>query len=198
MNLYRELNLLSRLLILCGGFNVQFGLVFFSVGVGMAALFLNLMPRQSGLDYLSFIAPITFIIAGGVISGIGFKKNMKDIQLLQYGVMTTGRLKEKNYTNVTINKIPEMIFGFEFGANNGRKHIAYGRTHEHHLVQDDREERIIYHPDNPDFSIVYDLVPNAPVINGDGSLQPVSIIRIYLFILPLITIVALYFFFNAF
>ncbi len=196
MTLYRDLPLLSKILILSGGFNVQFGLVFFNAGLFFAIVFIKATGLPSGEMILPMLAPLIFTIIGLIFTIIGINRNMKALQLLQYGIITSGKLKNQEYTNVKINNIPEMLFTFEFIVNE-KNHLVKGRTHEYHLVSGEKNERIIYNPENPDFAILYDLIPNAPVLNQDQSLQPVSIFRSYLLLLPVITVIEIFVILNT-
>ncbi|MBX7243564.1 MAG: hypothetical protein K1X92_17630 [Bacteroidia bacterium] len=195
MTLYRELPLLSKLLILTGGFNLQFGLIFMNAGLLFVNIFLMSLVNEGTDALAAIIGPSIFVLTGLIFVVIGLNKNMKALQLLQYGILTSGKLNKTEYTNVKVNNIPEIKFTYEFNVN-GKKHLVTGRTHEHHLVEDPKNERIIYNPDNPDFAILYDLIPNAPKLNQDQTLQPVDAFKIYLLIQPIIAIVLIFWLFR--
>ncbi|MFN0203313.1 MAG: hypothetical protein ACKVTZ_17430 [Bacteroidia bacterium] len=192
MTTFRELPFLSKLLILCGGFYVQFGLAFFCAGIWTGVLMSNVIPNEAeNAPWAVFITPVVFSLVGGGLSVAGVLQNLKALQLLQYGVFTTGTLKQRDYTNTKINNVPVIKFTFEFRVNN-LPYEVIGKTHEHNLLTE-QTERIIYNPENPKFSILYDLIPNAPKLIDNSQLEPVPAYRAYLLILPAIALAGLYF-----
>jgi hypothetical protein len=101
------------------------------------------------------------------------RKNIKARNLLLFGELTRGMLKEKRATNssITINNVRypiyHYIFEFEYM---GKKHEAQGKTHKGWLVEDEAQEKILFNPVNPSESVIYDAVPVMPKIDTQGNM----------------------------
>lgn len=188
MSPYRELDFFSKLVILFGGFYVQFGLVFFNVGVWVGVVMRAFLYGQEPIQWLMLLHPLIFGTVGGIFVYIGLRRNLKALQLLQYGIITTGKLEGSEYTNTKINNAPEIKYIFSFQAD-GKTYRVSGKTHEQQLIQ--AQERIIYNPDNPDFAIVYDLIPSIPELEDGLRFRQLPYYKVYLFVLPAIAFAGL-------
>lgn len=188
MNPYRELDFYSKLVILFGGFYVQFGLIFFNIGIWVGVLMRAFLYGQEPVQWLMLLHPLIFGTVGGVLMFVGLHRNLKALQLLQYGIITTGKLEGSEYTNTRINNVPEIKYVFSFQAD-GKSYQVSGKTHEHQLIQS--QERVIYNPDNPDFAIVYDLIPSIPELQDEQSFRRLPYYKAYLFVLPAIAFAGL-------
>ena len=106
---------------------------------------------------------------------------------LANGLLTTGRLVEKNRTNMTVNDQPVWEMVFEFTARDGRKHRATASTTNPERLEDEHTEPLLYDPDDPSRAYVLDEAPARPEVNGVGELlaRPAAFGRL---VLPAIVI----------
>lgn len=141
--------------------------------------------RQMFPAVVSFV--LIFPIVGLVFVVAGLRQNFKNTDLMIYGNMARGRFVEKTPTNTEINKQRVYRYTFEFNTPDGRTWRASGNTHQYHLLEDEESERILYHPNDPSFAVLFDLIPGLPEIGPDGGFMPRP--RVYLsLLLPLASI----------
>jgi len=120
---------------------------------------------------LLFILP--FPLVGLMMILINVKRNLKARNLLLFGEVTRGILKEKRPTgsSITINNrrypIYHYIFEFEYM---GKTHNAHGKTHKGWLVEDEAQEKILFNPVSPEESVIYDAVPAMPKVDAQGNM----------------------------
>lgn len=111
-------------------------------------------------------------------------------RLLRDGVLTTGVLKTKRPTNTTVNnrRVFELIF--EFTARDGRKCTATARSSMPDKLEDEREEPLLYDPQNPETAYMLDDAPSRPQFDESGGLQARPVAALLSMILPAIVIAA--------
>ncbi|WLE96335.1 MAG: hypothetical protein QTN59_16840 [Candidatus Electrothrix communis] len=132
---------------------------------------------------------LIFPLAGLAFLLFGLRKAVRANKLLQEGILTTGTLLEKKRTNTTINDqtVYEFIFGFK--DRSGRKFKVSEKTHRTYLLQDDREESLLYLKDNPDDAMMLDALPGSPRLGKQGDIEPGSLGSSFRqLIVPLITL----------
>jgi hypothetical protein len=133
---------------------------------------------------------MVFPIIGLIIFSIALLKNRKMLHLYQFGEFTWGRLLSSKETNVRINKQTQYLCEFEFVAHDSKTYKTKAKTITPHLLEDEEDELILYRRENPDYNIVYDASPAAPIILPDGSLQAryffIDHIGLIIFLLSLI------------
>ncbi|MCI5221803.1 MAG: hypothetical protein D3924_03805 [Candidatus Electrothrix sp. AR4] len=93
---------------------------------------------------------VLFPLTGLIFIFFGVKKALQGKRLLQYGILTKGKLVSKDRTHTTINEQRMYKFTFSFKDISGRKFEILEKTHKIHLLQDDTEESLLYLKDNPD------------------------------------------------
>lgn len=142
---------------------------------------------SSSIFPLGVIFVCIFPIIGFSFVFIGLYYNLKALRMFVYGKFTKGTLLNKIPTNTQINNQTVFKYEFEFEVA-GQKHIAKCRTHQGWKVEDEEMEIILYEPNHPENSIVYDSVAAAPEINPRGELEPVKPFRLSMLILPLLAI----------
>lgn len=101
---------------------------------------------------------------------LGFLRGRRNLHLLRYGKLTTGRRLTSTPTNVQINKRRVYRITFEFEAD-GQKHTAEARTHETEKLAD-AAEPLLYHPLDATRATLLDHLPGAPRIEN-GQFAPV-------------------------
>ena len=115
-----------------------------------------------------------------VFTRIGMKQN----DLLRDGVFTTGVLKSRRPTNMTVNKRPVFELLFEFTARDGRKCEASARTTDPSRLEDEAREPLLYDPENPSKAYVLDEAPARPKVEMNGDLVGRPGVAIASLILP--------------
>jgi hypothetical protein len=113
---------------------------------------------------------IVFPAIGFVFLFLGFKKNIKALQLLINGTFTRGKMLSYEATNSIINDQTVYAYKFEFHASN-KTHIAECKTHLTERVEDEETEKILYDRADPRFNLVYDAMGAAPKIDGFGKIE---------------------------
>ena len=133
---------------------------------------------------------LLFPLVGCIMILVQFRRNQVYLKLLKLGVFTLGKQVKKETTggSITVNNVTYPIYKYTFEfIIQGVSHQAICQTHKVELVEDEEREIILYDPLHPKTSMVYDAVTNAPKIDADGYLKPVSGAKIAVFALPLLT-----------
>lgn len=124
-----------------------------------------------------------------VVSAI--RQNLRFLRLLKIGDFTRGEMTEKLATGRTVKEgaqvlpVFKYLFRFEYG---GTIYLASCRTHRTNLVEDEATESILFDRFNPAYNLVYDAVPNVPVINAAGKMEPVPGWKGWVLFLPAFTL----------
>ena len=118
--------------------------------------------------------PILPLIGLG-FAAFGLRNGLKANALLATGKIGRGVLKSRQATNVRINNRTVYKLTFEFTADDGQRYKAVSKTHQPELLQDDAEERLLYHPTNPAYAVMLDNLPGAPDIDELGQIRPLSV-----------------------
>ncbi|MDX2248552.1 MAG: DUF3592 domain-containing protein [Bacteroidia bacterium] len=143
---------------------------------------------RKGLFGWEVIFVVIFPLVGLIFILYSFRQNIKSVDLLINGRFTHGKLIKTEPTNVTINKQPVYKYTFRFEAHDGKTYEAVGKTHIYSLLTDEKNERLIYAPNDPSYATMYDSIPSAPKLNEDGTLGPMPLSGYGNLILPLISI----------
>ena len=145
--------------------------------------------RRAPFGY-GVVLVLLFPLVGCIMILIQFRRNQVYLKLLKLGVFTLGKQvnKERTGGSITVNNVtyPIYKYTFEFVVK-GIPYQAICQTHQVELVEDEEREIVLYDPLHPKTSMVYDAVTNAPKIDTDGYLKPVSGGKIAVFALPLLT-----------
>jgi hypothetical protein len=115
-------------------------------------------------------SPTSIFFASPSIIGLGFiirglKNGRKAHRLFQQGTLTWGRLKSKVWTRMGINERPVYELTFEFVAEDGKKYQAIAKTHVPEDLEDEEQERLLYDPKNPAYSVMLDSLPALPIVD---------------------------------
>ncbi|MEM6722452.1 MAG: DUF3592 domain-containing protein [Bacteroidota bacterium] len=151
--------------------------------------------RLSQFPLVAGIVTSIFPLIGLIFIIIGTNQNRKALQLLQQGIFTRGTRISKSPTNTTVNEQPVWKYEFAFEDSAGKQHTATCKTHITHLVEDEEQEIILYHPAYPEYNIVFDAIPSGPSIDPEGRLTSAPAIKALTLIVPGLVILgyALYF-----
>ncbi|MCS7076711.1 MAG: DUF3592 domain-containing protein [Bacteroidia bacterium] len=127
--------------------------------------------NKSFLDRSIALFSLVFSIPGTVIILISAKKNKKSRDLLLYGHLTRGKIKEKQQTNqtFTINNVRypvyKYVFEFEYMGKTYETHVKTHKTSE----LDEEREKILFNPHDPSENVLYDSIPAAPRLDEQGN-----------------------------
>lgn len=146
--------------------------------------------RRAPFGY-SVLFVLLFPLIGAGFIVYQFWQNQQFIKLLKLGVFSLAKQANKEPTNgsVTINGVRYPIYKYTFEFMVEEEPVqAICQTHRTELVEGEDREIVLYDPLNPSYNMVYDVVPNVPEIDADGYLKPVSWQKIWVFLLPVLTI----------
>jgi hypothetical protein len=131
--------------------------------------------RIAGMRRAMFGPGVTFVslfpFIGLVILIPATLHGMKRNRLLREGIVTSGTLKSKMRTNVTVNNrlMYEMLF--EFTARDGRHHEVKARTTDPPRLEDESQEPLLYDPSDPTRAYLLDEAPARPEFEMNGDLR---------------------------
>jgi hypothetical protein len=108
---------------------------------------------------------------GLILLLLGLKKGLKTARLLQDGVLAKAKLVGQRATGVMINNSPVIEYTFEFTARDGRKYNVSEKTHQGGSLMDDKEEDLLYDPENPALATLTDNLPGKPKVDQAGDLH---------------------------
>lgn len=108
-------------------------------------------------------------------------------RLLRNGVLTQGRLVSKKATNMLVNRRRVYKLTFAFTTRDGRPGEAVAMTSMVEQLQDEKEEPLLYDPDDPRRAFLMDELPTRPEIDG-GELQGRPIPAFFAALIPLAAI----------
>ena len=111
-------------------------------------------------------------------------------RMLRDGILTTGVLQSKKPTNVRVNNRPVFELAFEFTARDGRKCLAKARSSMPQRLEDEREEPLLYDPENPEKAIMIDEDMSRPQFDDSGGLRARPVAAALSMILPGLVIAA--------
>jgi len=151
-----------------------------------------LVSRIAGQRRKMFGAGAAFVVIFPLI-GLGFiwggvRRGTRRARLLRDGICTTGVLKATRPTNTRVNNRRVYELDFEFTARDGRRCTAKARTSITDRLTDEREEPLLYDPENPDDAVMLDEAPSRPRFNESGMLVGRPVAALLAMILPALVI----------
>lgn len=144
------------------------------------------MRRAQFGPWISFVA--IFPLIGFLILYYAMKNGLRRTALLRRGILTTGKLIDKEPTNVTVNDRRVYELTFEFTARDGRRCEAKARTSDPSRLEDENAEPLLYDPEDPSRAYLLDEIPGRPEVDGTGELLGRPIQAVFMLILPVIVI----------
>jgi hypothetical protein len=114
-----------------------------------------------------------FPLVGFGLALAQFIKGSRMVTLLQIGQAGLGRLVAKDPTNTRVNNRMVWAMTFEFEDDMGRTHKAVARTVTPHDLEDEPEERLLYHPAHPEKALLMDSLPGLFKVTAAGGWQNV-------------------------
>ena len=136
---------------------------------------------------LGIVAP--FPLIGLVFMAFGLRRGLQAVSLLSTGQVGMGRFKSKEPTGVRVNNRPVYKLTFEFTADDGTLYEVSSQTHQPRLLQDERQEQLVYNPRRPAQAVMLDNLSGSPQLDDFGQIQPGSLKGALLtLILPAVTV----------
>jgi len=134
--------------------------------------------------------PLIFPIIGLFFVFFGLRKGIKANKLLKIGYFAEGLLENKTPTNSRVNGRTVYKFIFSFKDRYGKKFNTTTKTHKTYDLTDDIKEKLLYNPNNPQESIMFDNQNINLKIADDGSIKIVSYFNTIKFLfIPFLTII---------
>jgi len=103
-----------------------------------------------------------------VLQGIGLLililsilKVRPQIHILKVGALTTGKLLNREATNVKINKETVFELTFEYTASDHKTYKTVVRSFKDDPLRDDPYEKLVYDPGNPEKAVLLDQFPDG-------------------------------------
>lgn len=101
---------------------------------------------------------VMFLIAAAWIF-YNFLNGRKKNRIIKNGVLTTGKLIDKQITLFTLNGRKQFRMTFSYTTNDQEQHEVTTKTFEPSFLEDEKGEMIIYQTDAPHRAIVLDAIP---------------------------------------
>lgn len=127
------------------------------------------MRRAILSPWVGFVMLFPLVGIGFIV--VGLKNGIRANRLLANGRMGVGVLKSKVPTNTHINNQRVYKLTFEFTAEDGMSYEVVTRTHIPTLLEDEKEERLLYDPFRPSYAVMLDSLPGSPTIDERGEIQ---------------------------
>lgn len=120
------------------------------------------------------VLPLVVPLLGLVMVFIGFTGGMHTKRLLVQGYWAYGKMIGKIATGREINDQVVYKMNFGFRAKDGQEHITVTYTHEPHLLEDEDMELLLYNPEDPNDSMMFDSMPGNPERDDLGEIKAVD------------------------
>lgn len=127
---------------------------------------------------------LLFPVAGGMLVLRRLQRGFKEMKLLRKGSLAYGKLLQKNPTNTEINDQTVYELVFEFVVPPAEQQHDYRRpvgmdqkftvkhsTHETAALEDEAEEPLLYHPDDPSLAAMIDGLPGRTSVTSEGEFK---------------------------
>jgi hypothetical protein len=112
---------------------------------------------EVGLWVLFLFLP--FFLVGLGFTLFGLRKSFREIYLLQIGDLALGHIVKKEGTSSYINNQQVFKYTFEFKAKDGQKYSTICKTYKTALLEDEKQEKLVYDPNNPEKALLLDSLP---------------------------------------
>ena len=150
--------------------------------------------RIEGMRRKPFGPEILFVLifpfVGFMLIAVPLYFSARKLSLLRYGVLTKGVMVDKKGTAMKVNNRRVHKYAFKFEDSRGREHEMTEKTHYSDAVEDEHEERVLYHPSNPSNACLVDLINSGLKFDERGELVGYSSVRAFFSILMPLGVVA--------
>ncbi len=139
---------------------------------------------------IAFAAFFIFPLTGLIFAILGLVRGLKANKLLANGQKAYGKLIQSVRTNTRINKQYVYKMTFSFNALDGRQFQVVEKSHTPEILSDEKEELLLYLPDNPSYAVLFDNLPGNANIDDRGELVPGSRFSgMFSMVLPMIVLI---------
>jgi hypothetical protein len=109
---------------------------------------------------------LLFPLIGAWLAVRGMRNGARSLALLREGRLARGRLihKEEPHRPSRVGGRPVLIMTFAFESDDGETHEVVAETHRPELLEDDADEKVLYHPADPSWASLVDHLPGRPRI----------------------------------
>jgi len=146
------------------------------------------MRRQMFSPFVLFV--IIFPLVGLIFILYSLRRSSRAMRLLKYGELTKGVLISKERTNTKINGRTVYRMTFSYKDEQGGEYTVRESTPMPRILQDEKEERLIYLRSKPSNAIMLDALPGAAIVNNEGRVEPYPLRNVILLMLfPASTII---------
>lgn len=133
---------------------------------------------------------VLFPFIGLIFILFGLRRSIRALRLFKYGILTTGVLVSKERTNTKINGSYVYKLTFRYKADDGMEYIRKEKSPLPQLLEDEREERLLYLRSRPSYAIMVDSLPSSYLLTTDDHINPAPMRNVILLsILPMTTII---------
>ena len=143
--------------------------------------------RIEGMRQKPFGKEILFVLVfpliGFLLVLIPLYMSWRRLSLLRLGVLTKGVMLNKEHTSMKVNGRRVYKYTFKFFDNKGKEFCLKVKTRFTNIVEDEHEERVLYHPSNPSNACLVDLINSGLEFNEKGDLVGYSSVRAFFSIL---------------
>jgi len=126
---------------------------------------------------------IIFPLVGLIFILFSLRRSVRALRLLKYGELSKGVLISKEPTNTKINGRLVYKMTFRFQDEQGGEYTVKEKTPLPSILQDQKEERLIYLRSKPSNAIMLDALPGAVSVNNEGGVEPYPVRNVILLML---------------
>jgi hypothetical protein len=112
---------------------------------------------EIGVWILLIFLPFLFVGFGFVLFGV--IRAYRQVSILRYGVVAYGKLVKKEETSSRVNYSPVFRLYFDFITSKKEKITTVCRTHKVDLLDEEKQNKLLYNPSNPQKTIFFALMP---------------------------------------
>jgi hypothetical protein len=125
--------------------------------------------RRYRFSVWAFVCTVFPVIGLGLIAR-GLRRGLRDIDVLTRGRAAMGVLTAKEPNGVEVNNRLMYDLTFRFRTEDGAEHRGVVAALHTIPIEDEPEERLLYHPRHPERIVVVDNLPGAASIDEQGRL----------------------------
>lgn len=113
-----------------------------------------------------------------------WRRGHRLVRLLRSGAVAGGKVIDRQGTNVRVNGDRVWKVTVRFTDAAGADHEVMVRTTDVEDLTDDRRERLLYLPDQPQVVAMVDTLPDAVVLSAEGAWQPAPLAPVVFSFMP--------------
>lgn len=115
--------------------------------------------RSAPFDIWVIPLAAIFPLIGLIFIILSMRRALKNIHLVQNGILTYGKVIRTEATKSTVNNKRIYKVFFQFKSHDGNLHEAFNKTHQTYNLGDEEKEPLVYDAQNPSKAILLDTLP---------------------------------------